>query len=131
MNSHHCCEVAASGSRRETLKTRATDGGPPPLTLVRRRLDIVGWLVPGVILALLPKCPACLAAYVTLGTGVGMSLSTATQLRILLATLCIASLLYLIARPMRRFSALIAKEGSGPSWQHNNTFSTSMQNHQR
>ncbi|MGH8708569.1 MAG: hypothetical protein ACREVD_10995 [Burkholderiales bacterium] len=30
----------------------------------------------------MPKCPACLAAYITLGTGIGLSLPAAENLRI-------------------------------------------------
>ena len=93
MNSRRCCQI----------ETRGSDNARRPAWRLRRSGEIAGWIVPGVILALMPKCPACLAAYVTIGTGLGLSLSTATHLRASLLLLCIASLLCLAVRCVCHF----------------------------
>ena len=71
---------------------------PSSVTWVRRGLAFAGWAFPSAILALLPKCPACLAAYVAAGTGIGLTVSTASYLQVLLLILCVGSLSFLVAR---------------------------------
>lgn len=61
----------------------------------------VRWLLPAVGLAMVPKCPACLAGYVAVATGFSLSFSTATHLRLALLALCLATLSFLIVRTFR------------------------------
>jgi hypothetical protein len=105
MTVRDCCKSTV-GSGPETIATR---------TIARRSLEIAGWIIPGTVLALLPKCPACLAAYVAIGTGVGLSMPIATSLRMLLVILCVGSLCVLAARRVRyvivRVLALFMEDG--------------------
>jgi hypothetical protein len=69
---------------------------------MRRSLDVVSSVIPTVILVLLPKCPVCVAAYIAMGTSIGLSLPVAAHLRTLLIILCAISLIYFVARQIRR-----------------------------
>ena len=91
----HCCKTA----------TRGRNDARRPASRWRFGGEIAGWIVPSAMLALLPKCPACVAAYVALATGIGISLPTAAYLRILLVILCVASLVFIASRRVRRFIA--------------------------
>ena len=74
-------------------------------SIVRRAVDLVSWIVPGAILALIPKCPICLAAYIALWTGLGLSVAAAANLRVLLIIVCVMSLIFLATRQTRRLIA--------------------------
>jgi hypothetical protein len=65
----------------------------PRGTPLRRGAKITGFLLSGATLVLMPKCPLCLAAWVTLATGIGLSAASATCLRAGLLLVCTATLL--------------------------------------
>ena len=109
MSTHECCAAAASDPRSEAVRTRSNDGSQQSMTRMRWCLNLGGWLVPSAILVLLPKCPACLAAYILMGTGVGVSLSATRTLQLLLMILCIASLAYLTVRHKPPVMALVLR----------------------
>jgi hypothetical protein len=66
----------------------------------------VSWIVPGVVLAAMPKCPLCLAAYVALFTGFGISMAAASFAWWFVAISCVAVLAYLIATTVRNLFKL-------------------------
>lgn len=57
-----------------------------------RIASAVSWLMPSAALALMPKCPACFAAYFAAATGLGLSVSTAAQFRHATIAACVALL---------------------------------------
>ena len=88
MNSSLCCQ----------RKPRAEDEARPQKTLGHRVREVAGWILPGALLALMPKCPICLAAYVALCTGFTMSCSSAHILMRTLTALCIGTLALCVIR---------------------------------
>jgi hypothetical protein len=87
-------------------KPRCCEAETPP---ARRGFKIAGTVIPAAVLVLLPKCPACIAAYLAIGTGIGVTISTASHLRTLLLVVCVACLAYVAARHVfRRITRLKA-----------------------
>ena len=91
MNPPNCCQI----------EPRAGDNAKRPASRLSRGGEFAGWILPGATLALLPKCLVCVAAYVALATGIGISLPTAAFLRGMLVVMCVASLVFIAARRLR------------------------------
>ncbi|HTQ49397.1 MAG TPA: hypothetical protein VMJ12_01710 [Candidatus Acidoferrales bacterium] len=92
MNNLACCKI----------RTQTGDNTRRPASRWRRGGQIAGWLVPGATLVLLPKCPVCVAAYVALFSGVGISIAAAARLRTSLLVLCLTVLLWLVLKLLGR-----------------------------
>ena len=64
----------------------------------RRSGEVAGWIIPSVTLVFLPKCPVCVAAYVALFSGIGLSVGAAGWLRMAILVSCAALLMGLSLR---------------------------------
>ena len=73
-------------------------------TWSRHILSFVEWALPVTALALVPKCPACLAGYILLFTGIGLSVSAAAALRWTIIGVCAAVLALLLLRLLARMA---------------------------
>jgi len=90
MNTLHCCQI----------QPHPGDHADRSRSWLHRARDIAGWFIPGAVLALLPKCPVCVAAYVALGTGFMMTPTSAQHLLRAVSALCIGTIAYCLARRM-------------------------------
>ena len=75
----NCCVNHAEGNRRKVT-------------------TVSGWLLPSAFLLLIPKCPLCIVAYTAVGTGIGISVSTAAGIRYSMITACIGLLVFAVFR---------------------------------
>ncbi len=77
-------------------------GEGPSRRLARRRTGAAASMLPGAVLALLPKCPLCLAAWLTVATGVGVSAPAAARVRGLIVVFWVAAMALAAAQIIRR-----------------------------
>jgi hypothetical protein len=89
---------------RAICPCRRIAASPPAVASqgTRRTRGAAAWALPSVALALVPKCPMCVAAYLAIGGGLGVSLTTAAHLRTALVWLCWSTLALLAARLVAR-----------------------------
>jgi hypothetical protein len=102
MNTSPCCRGAASGDTSQPLAASNRSTLSPTPTFVGHVRGLTAGIIPGAVLVLIPKCPACIAAYIALGTGIGLSMSAATYVRIMLLLLCITAMTFFVAKYFRR-----------------------------
>jgi hypothetical protein len=62
----------------------------------RRAARKTSWIVPGIMLVLMPKCPICLAAYIALVTGISIPIAAAAWLRGSLIALCVLLIIFIL-----------------------------------
>ncbi|HEY3456586.1 MAG TPA: hypothetical protein VGK64_18550 [Bryobacteraceae bacterium] len=79
-------------------------GGAASRRLARRLSRAAASILPGAAVVLLPKCPLCLAAWLTAATGIGFSAAGATWARGALVMFWIAVLLLVVMSIVRRFA---------------------------
>ena len=66
--------------------------------LARRFSSFTASILPTAVLVFLPKCPLCLAAWLTVATGVSFSAAAAAWLRTIMVLLYLAALTSMICR---------------------------------
>jgi hypothetical protein len=70
--------------------------------LVRRLSGPAASILPGAALVLLPKCPLCLAAWLTVVTGIGVSAATAERMHWLIVVFWVGAMAFAAVRIIRR-----------------------------
>lgn len=77
-------------------------GEGPSCRLARRRAGAAASILPGAVLLLLPKCPLCFAAWLTVVTGVGVSAAAVARARELGVVFWVAAVALAAAQVIRR-----------------------------
>lgn len=96
------CRCSQPRGVRESGATSRAYAVPDP---VLSRLGAAAlWAVPAVVLALLPKCPVCFAAWIAVLSGVGVTLPVAASIRWGLVAASVLAMAYLAIRQAARLA---------------------------
>jgi hypothetical protein len=102
---HNCCTAESKAPLLlkegwQRLREAGVVNGRPASEIAS---SAAKWLLPSALLLFIPKCPLCIVAYVAMFSGIGLSISTATNLRIALIAISSAALVYLASRCLFAF----------------------------
>jgi hypothetical protein len=106
------CPFCKAASVENTTSKRRSTGR------LRHAWHSIQWLFPATFLLLIPKCPLCVAAYVALFTGAGITVSTARWIQVLMLALCMSSLTYLILRTCQARRQRVCEESTSAPPNH-------------
>ena len=84
------------------MTAQCCTGGGPSRRLARRLSGAAASILPGAVLLFLPKCPLCLAAWLTVVTGIGISAAAAACVRGLIVVFSVAAVVLAAAQIVRR-----------------------------
>ena len=84
------------------MTAQCCKGEGPSRRLARRLSGAAASILPGAALLFLPKCPLCLAAWLTVVTGIGISAAAAAWVRGLIVVFSVAAVVLAAAQIVRR-----------------------------
>lgn len=103
-------KTGGDDNARRSICENNTDAASPAASLPEKRLAhrssrAAGWALPSLGLALVPKCPMCIATWLALGGTFGISFTAAAYLRTGFVWLCWGLLALIAVRLLVRFSS--------------------------
>jgi uncharacterized protein YqgC (DUF456 family) len=93
------------------MTTQCCEAGQARGSLARRFSKVAVSLLPAAVLALLPKCPLCLAAWLTFATGFSFSASGILWMRAGIVLVCAGAVASIVST--RAFGGLPSYYGGG------------------
>lgn len=100
----HTYRLSSTAMQRHFCCRRTATTAPP-----KGFMRFMAWVLPSVVLAVMPKCPLCFIAAISLITGVGVSINTGRLLRSSGIVVCVALLAFVTICEVRRYISRFSK----------------------